>query len=265
MLILGIDTATPQSSVAIGGAGEVSISKIEPGAAHCETLVPAIRDLCTQCGIKLRDLEAIAIDVGPGLFTGLRVGVSTAKALGQSLGIGVVGIISLQALAFPLRNEDGEIFSAIDARRGEVFVASYQAQGSYLVPGSIAPQVLDPNQLVSLLQSQLQSRNQSQGVIKSSIRLTGDGAYRYREILEELIDGEKLKLMSAKYSHPLADSLVEIAAELLEADTVLKADTATSLSLMQNARDVQPFYVRGTDAIINWKTRDGDAPGSKVK
>ena len=69
------------------------------GRAHAELLAPAIEEVCALSGCALGDLDALAVDVGPGLFTGLRVGVATAKALGQALGLGVLGVSSLDVLA----------------------------------------------------------------------------------------------------------------------------------------------------------------------
>ena len=149
MIILGIDTATPQVGVAIGGhEGVIGSFSTSKGKRHTETLVPAIDFLCRQAHIELDEIGAIAVDVGPGLFTGLRVGVSTAKAMASALRVPVIGVTSLDLLAFPLRWSNRRILSVVDARRGEVFFAAYRQ-----VPGGVQrltePRVASPDELCS--------------------------------------------------------------------------------------------------------------------
>ena len=131
--LLAIETATDMVGVALirgdGGAAErVHVG----GRAHAELLAPAIEEVCAVSGCAVGDIGSIAVDVGPGLFTGLRVGVATAKALAQALSIGVLGVSSLDILAAAARHRMGAAAgqagagSVIDARRGEVFVASYR-------------------------------------------------------------------------------------------------------------------------------------------
>ena len=133
MLILGIETATGQVGCAIGGhEGVVASFSAARGARHVETLAPAIEFVCRQARIGLDEMGAVAVDVGPGLFTGLRVGVATAKAIAQALRVPTVGVSSLDLLAFPLRHSNRVIVPVIDARRGEVFYAFYRQ-----VPGGV--------------------------------------------------------------------------------------------------------------------------------
>ena len=103
VLILAIDTATSRVSVAIGDGGAV-IGEVHlaGGRRHAEQLAPAIQYLCRELDVSLDQLAAIAVDVGPGLFTGLRVGVTTAKVMAQALRIPVVGVPSLDLVAYPL-------------------------------------------------------------------------------------------------------------------------------------------------------------------
>src|SRR5437867_4271444 len=100
MLILAIDTATSRVSVAVGDAdsvrGEVHLAG---GRRHAEQLAPAVQYLCRELEIELAHVTAIGVGLGPGLFTGLRVGVTTAKVMAQTLRIPVVGIPSLDLVA----------------------------------------------------------------------------------------------------------------------------------------------------------------------
>src|SRR4051794_23926650 len=139
VLILGIETATQQVSVAIGGhEGVIGLFETSRGRRHAETLVPAIDFLCDRADIGLEDIAVVAVDVGPGLFTGMRVGLATAKALALALRVPMIGISSLDLLAFPHRRADRLVVPVVDARKDEVFYAMYRP-----VPGGIQ-QVVPP-------------------------------------------------------------------------------------------------------------------------
>ena len=102
VLILGIETATEQVSVAIGGhEGVLGLFEVCRGRRHAETLIPAIEFVCAQADIELTEIGVVAVDVGPGLFTGMRVGLAAAKAIAQALRVPMIGISSLDLLALP--------------------------------------------------------------------------------------------------------------------------------------------------------------------
>ncbi|HEY5077293.1 MAG TPA: tRNA (adenosine(37)-N6)-threonylcarbamoyltransferase complex dimerization subunit type 1 TsaB, partial [Acidimicrobiia bacterium] len=109
MLLLGLDTATRRVGVVLaneqGMLGRVELGGTADTAPprHAETLAPAIAWCCERCGVELTQLSAVAVGIGPGMFTGLRVGVTTAKVLAQSLRVPVIAIPSLDLLAYPLR------------------------------------------------------------------------------------------------------------------------------------------------------------------
>ena len=104
MLILGIETATTQVGCAIGGhEGVLASFHSAKGRRHVEILMPAVEFMCRQAQIDLSEISVVAVDVGPGLFSGLRVGVAAAKALAQALRVPAIGVSSLDLLAFPVR------------------------------------------------------------------------------------------------------------------------------------------------------------------
>lgn len=232
MIILGIDTATPQVGCALGGhEGVIGSFCTAKGKRHAETLVPAIDFLCRQAHVELDEIGAIAVDVGPGLFTGLRVGVATAKAMASALRVPVVGVSSLDLLAFPLRTSNRRILSVVDARRGEVFYASYRQ-----VPGGVQrltePQVGSPDQLCSEIQA-----------TGDEVLAVGDGARRYADQLVDLI---KVEIADAGLAYPSPSSLVQLAhARAVREEFV-------------NAWDLKPVYLRKADAEINWVSRERD-------
>lgn len=231
MLILGIETATEQVSVAVGGhEGVIGLFEVNRGRRHAETLTPAIEFVCRQADVTLAEIGCVAVDVGPGLFTGMRVGIAAGKAFAQALRVPMIGISSLDLLAFPLRHTDRVIAAVIDARRGEVYYAFYRQ-----VPGGVQrvsePTVGRPDDLAA----DLQARGQEAVCV-------GDGALRYRD---ELSDVRKLEFAEQWLSHPSAAPLVQLAhAKALREETV-------------NPWDLQPLYLRKPDAQINWQVRTG--------
>lgn len=231
MLILGIETATEQVSVAIGGhEGVLGVFEVTRGRRHAETLVPAIEFLCRQADIEVQEFGAIAVDIGPGLFTGMRVGIAAARAMAQALRIPMIGISSLDLLAFPLRLSDRLIASVIDARRGEIFYAFYRQ-----VPAGVQ-RVSEPRVgRVDDLVADLLGRGQDAVCV-------GDGALRYRG---EITDALRVEFAEQYLGHPSAAPLVQLAhAKAMREDWVHHAN-------------ITPMYLRRPDAQINWETRSG--------
>jgi tRNA threonylcarbamoyladenosine biosynthesis protein TsaB len=228
MLILGIETATEQVSVAIGGhEGVIATFEVARGRRHAEILAPAIEFICRQADIELCELGCIAVDVGPGLFTGMRVGLASAKALAQALRIPMIGISSLDLLAFPHRHTDRVVVPVIDARKGEVFWAMYRQ-----VPGGVqqvaAPTVGPVDELIA----DLLARSQE-------VLCVGDGAIRYHD---QILDGFRCEFGGTV--HPSAAPLVQLAhARALREEWV-------------SPRSIEPIYLRVPDAKINWATRE---------
>lgn len=129
-MLIGFDTATPAVSVAlhdgervIGSAGTVDARR------QGELLAPMISSVLADAGVSREDLTAVAVGVGPGPYTGLRVGLVTARVLGAVLGIPVHGVCTLDIIAAQSPNGGREFLAAIDARRKEVYWARYDADG----------------------------------------------------------------------------------------------------------------------------------------
>lgn len=230
MLILGIETATEQVSVALGGhEGVRGLFEVSRRRHHAEILVPAIEFVCRQADVDVGELSVIAVDNGPGLFTGMRVGIATAQAMAHALRVPMIGISSLDLLAFPLRHADRLIAAVIDARRGQLFYALYQA-----VPGGVQrigeARVGDVDDLVADLMAR-----------QEDVVCVGDGALRYRE---EILAGVRCEIAEGWMAHPSAAPLVKLAhARALREDWV-------------HHWDLQPLYLRPPDAQINWSVRE---------
>ncbi|WP_433828374.1 tRNA (adenosine(37)-N6)-threonylcarbamoyltransferase complex dimerization subunit type 1 TsaB [Actinoplanes sp. CA-015351] len=129
MLVLALDTATPASTAALvevtaDGLFGVAESRTVDPRAHGEKLAPEIAAVLTEAGYRPRDLTAIVAGLGPGPYTGLRVGLATAASMGQALGIPTYGVCSLDGLGRAAG--PGRVLIATDARRREVYFATYQ-------------------------------------------------------------------------------------------------------------------------------------------
>ncbi|MBC7594232.1 MAG: tRNA (adenosine(37)-N6)-threonylcarbamoyltransferase complex dimerization subunit type 1 TsaB [Kineosporiaceae bacterium] len=169
MLLLAFDTATPAITVALHDGERVLASVAGEGSmAHGEWLVPFIAKAVDEAGVTMADLTDIAVGVGPGPFTGLRVGVVTALTLGSTLGLKTHGVCSLDIIASQVDSEVGFLV-ATDARRKEVYWARYHADGRRVE----GPAVLKPADLA---------------LIHPSTPAYGRGATQYAEILA-VVDG----------------------------------------------------------------------------
>ncbi len=234
MLILGVETSSTQVSCALGGhEGVRSAAQVNRDQRHAELLAPMIEQVCRAAEVQYRELGAIAVGVGPGLFTGLRVGIATAKAMAFALRIPMIGVSSLDLLAFPLRFSPKTIVAVMDARRGEVFSATYRA-----TPGGlqrlVEPQVGAPAELAEELRSH-----------SGDHLLVGDGAVRYAE---HFAPGKGIEHADRALAHPSAWALVQLA----HAQAVREEFVAPE--------EIPPTYLRKPDAEANWVQRPGLLP-----
>jgi tRNA threonylcarbamoyladenosine biosynthesis protein TsaB len=175
--MVAIETATETVGVAVRtAAGLQAVLTLTGRRRHVETLTPALEHLLAQLDLTPADLGVVGVDIGPGLFTGLRVGIAAAKGLAQSLGIGIVGATSLDILtagaaAAGLR---GLVLACVDARRGEVFAAVYEVDGAGAVPAErLAAGLFTPDDLVAALDE----------FAGEPLHAVGDGALRYADAL----------------------------------------------------------------------------------
>jgi tRNA threonylcarbamoyladenosine biosynthesis protein TsaB len=228
MLVLGIETSTAVSSVALGTEqGTVGAAQVSRGKGHAEFLVPAIRYIAGEADVQMRSVAGVAVGLGPGLFTGMRVGVATAKSIAQALRIPIVGIPSLDLLAYGVRYTPRLICAAVDARRGEVFTAFYRQ-----VPGGVQ-RISD---YVAWPPERLAGEVEARG---EETLFVGNGALVYRERLPHA----RIEHASLSQAFPTASALVELALPRF-----MREDTDPLLEL-------EPLYVRKTDAEIAWERR----------
>jgi tRNA threonylcarbamoyladenosine biosynthesis protein TsaB len=158
MRILAFDTATAATAVALcdSSAGVTVEARDDPEPperpGHTTRLMPLIKDVLDRADGGWSSLDRIAVGVGPGTFTGLRIGVATARGLGQALGIPLVGVSTLEAVALNASDDDSHaVLAVLDARRGEVFAAAWRIAGGALGERLLEPQAISPEGLADLL------------------------------------------------------------------------------------------------------------------
>lgn len=133
MLTLALDTANDRIAVALAGAGKAVARSEAISRGHAERLFPLIDEVLAAADVEIEQVARIAVNVGPGSFTGIRIAVAAARGLGLALGIPVVGIDALHLIAASLSEPaDGPVLAAVDARRGEVYAALYGPNGEVL-------------------------------------------------------------------------------------------------------------------------------------
>ncbi|HEV2757291.1 MAG TPA: tRNA (adenosine(37)-N6)-threonylcarbamoyltransferase complex dimerization subunit type 1 TsaB [Actinomycetota bacterium] len=228
MLVLGIECSTPQASVAIGSEqGVVASALVSRGATHNEFLLPAIRFCLDETGLGYRNLGGLAVSLGPGLFSGMRVGVATAKALAQTLSVPIVGLASLDLVAYEVRHTSKTICAVLDARRNEVFYAFYRPS-----PGGIQRmteyRIEQPGRLAIGIASR-----------PEEVLLVGNGALLYKELFESA--GPVVEVAGMNQAFPNASSLVELALPRLYRED------------FDSLYDLRPLYLRKSAKPIEWE------------
>lgn len=245
MIVLALESATDLVGAALLGEVPPGPPVTETGGRrHAEALAPAVQQVCRDAGVPLAAVDVVAVDVGPGLFTGLRVGVATAKALGQGLGIGVVGVVSLDILAAaavtrrPARSPC-QVVAVVDARRSEVFAARYRFDGC-------EPSAWDPARGQASPAARFAPQalvDELAGVVEDGpLVLVGNGVARYQDLFDPLGSVEPLP------GPPLLAPPPEILARLARL-RLQEGAVAT------DPVDVLPVYLREADAAINWEQR----------
>jgi len=233
MRILAIETATIEVGVAIADeSGPCATVTARQGRRQAETLHPAIADVCRIAGVALSELDGIAVDIGPGLFTGLRVGVAAAKALAAALGIGVVTAVSLEILAAACPTGLAAVVPVVDMRRGEV---------AWLLPGdpAVSPRLGTAADLAGDIAARLPSPDSN---CARPVLLVGDGALRHRDQLAASV-APAPSFAGTELAAPPVSSLAVLAIQGMRNERSL--DPAA----------VRPLYGREADARINWSSR----------
>lgn len=191
MKILAVDTSSKLCNVAIlEDKNLIKKLELDNGLTHSETLMPLIQQLLNECSLSLNNINLLVSDIGPGSFTGIRIGVSSCKAFSDSLNIPCVGISSLEVLAYNIQN-DGIICSTIDCKNNNCYFALYELNsGNYNV--LIEPCAKSVNDVLDLLNSQYYNK---------CISFVGDGipSEKLHSIYDNNADSEVNKNIISSY------------------------------------------------------------------
>lgn len=231
--ILAIDTSSTSGSVALcQGETILAESMINVRSTHSERLLVQVEQVLDATDVAVEDIDLVAVVHGPGSFTGLRVGLATAKGLASAAGIPIVGLSTLEALAMNLPFSPYPVCAFLDARKQEVYNCLYDCRSGF--PVAVAEEsVLPPAELLSRL--------------KGEIVLVGDGVDPYRSLIEEQMGGR------AKLPPPVAHQVRASSVAALAAHKYAEGQ-------LPSAGELKPSYIRPSDADIP-KSKGGSAPG----
>lgn len=223
MKILGIDTSSMAASVAVIEDNKLICEyTINTKKTHSQKLMPMIENMLGLSDLNVREIDAIAVCEGPGSFTGIRIGMATAKAIAHVNDIPVIGVNSLEALAANMNLCDKKICSILDAQRNQVYTGRYQYEGTKLVEiKEIGIQQID-----ELLEELAQSGEQW--------ILVGEAVYKYEDKIREI---SNIEIPAASNNVTKAGSLCSVAK--------VKFDEGKDIF---DCYTVNPLYIRKSQA-----------------
>ena len=211
MLILGLDTATLSCSVALLQEDTILAElTLNIKKTHSERLMPLIDTMLKEAAVPVKSIQAVAVAAGPGSFTGLRIGVSTARALAQGLNIPAVGVSTLEALAGSVPAPAALICPLLDARRNQVYAALYRR----------LPQA--PNRLQTLIKPAALALTELSAALKQfsePVTFIGEGLHTYAQALVDNLPAGQAIIAPAAHRYCRAALVAARAAELLQMST----------------------------------------------
>ena len=220
MRILSLDTSTLAGSIALTEDNQLRAEiTLNLKRKHTERLLPSLDWLFSELGLSPEEIDLLGVGIGPGSFTGLRVGLATAKGLALSLNLPLLGISSLLALAWQARFWSGKILALLDARKGQVFAQMFQGGGK-LEP------VFEP---ISIYPAQLAER------IKETVLVVGEGFRVYSEIFSQK---KNLIYAGEEFDYPRAEIIARLAYERFQKGERDSLD------------ELVPLYLRPSDAEL---------------
>ncbi len=236
--VLGLETGGPQASLAICSQGTLLAAATPARRAHGESVVGEIDAMLRRCGLTLRDLTAVAVGIGPGSFTGLRIALSYAKGVALATRCAVIGVPSLDALALcalelPDLAPQAIFCPILDARKGEVYAALYRGV---------------ENGLEKLSGEFLANPQDLTRQIEGTAVFFGDGTATYGKLLKEGVDASRVVVADLAAAPPPAALVAELGA------------VAVAHGRVDALGSLQPLYVRPSEAELKAK-RPANAAG----
>ena len=231
MIILSIDSSTPVAGIAVSDGmqlmGEITLNTKN---THSEKLMPLVQHLLNELELTVKDLDAIAVTQGPGSFTGLRIGMATAKGLAQGAGKKLIAVPTLDCLAQNLVHYPGVICPIMNAQKKQVYTAIYRSTSDGL-------ERLSDYQAsaVDQLAAQLNELNED-------VWFVGDGVAAFGDVFRELL-GTRCRFADGNHILPRAGSLAMLAAKRAEAEQ------------FDDLFEAELIYIRKSEAEVQWEAR----------
>jgi len=227
VVILGIETSTKTCSIALTDGGKIrDETSLHLGLSHSEKLIPLMDEILKRNSMAIKDIDGIAVSIGPGSFTGIRVGVSIARGLAQSLNIPLVGIPSLDGLAFDIGTSREVVCPMIDALRREIYTALY-----------VGRKRLTPHQLIGIENWLERLKDERQTII-----FLGEAVDIYEELIKDSLQ-KKAKIVEKEKRYASAIRIAELGLEKLVSGEGKKYD------------EVFPLYIRRPEAEVKWEEK----------
>ncbi len=224
MKILAVDTATKSCSVAVTD-NHILLAEVNLGReqTHSRHLIEMIDSAVFLSGLSLSDIDGFAVTRGPGSFTGLRIGISTVKGLAAANGKPVVGVSTLDSLAFRFSSSSYPVCVMLDARKNEVYFSVYRFDDGIMKKEG-EEQVLPPGNVI-------------EGITEPYL-FAGDGAIGYKDVIKDRLN-RKAMFVSGERNRIRASSVAEISLKRFDSQET------------DNISDLVPRYIRKSDAEIN--------------
>lgn len=231
MIILSIDSSTPVAGIAVSDGmqllGEITLNTKN---THSEKLMPLVKHLLDELTLSVNDLDAIAVTQGPGSFTGLRIGMATAKGLAQGAGKKLIAVPTLDCLAQNLLHYPGIICPIMNAQKKQVYTAIYRSGRNKL-------ERLSDYQAIAVEQLAAQLKEQ-----KEDIWFVGDGVAAFADMFQELL-GDACRFADGHNILPRAGALAMLAAE------------RASEEQFDDLYQAELIYIRKSEAEVQWEAR----------
>lgn len=231
-MLLAIDTATLASGVALATADKlVAEIIVQTKKTHSERLMPHIEQLLELGQAAKEDITAIAVSIGPGSFTGLRIGLATAKALAYVWRVPIVGVSTLAALAYACPAPNSLLCPLLDAQKGNVYQAVYRWEQEKLFEIT-APRVIAHQDAIKELKEQ-----------PLPVLMLGEGAVLFQEAI--VAAGSPIELAPPHVILPRAGSVALLGHQML------------AQGISDDAMTLEPLYIRRSEAEVLWEQRHG--------
>lgn len=248
MIVLAVDTATEMVSVALVDGDELlGASEARSERRHAEDLTPMLDFVMKRAGLEFADVDAIAVDVGPGLFTGMRVGIAAAQSLAHVLSVPLVGVDALEAMVNGANGVVGAelVVPTVDARRNEVAWALHRVRDDGSTQRVMAPTVGTREDLVLALRDRAQS-----------CLMLGEYALTHRDSVVAELGPQSWTVAfgDSATAYPHAKHVALLAHARLVRDSSY-LDEAGIVDESSSAPRVAALYLREADAEINWVIR----------